>query len=57
MEAYTNKFAQPFIDMMAYEGMRLIAVHIETAVKQGNNVEAREKVAMGSLLGASALGP
>lgn len=57
MEAYTNKFAQPFIDMMAYEGMRLIAAHIEIAVKQGDNVEAREKVAMGSLLGGFCLGP
>lgn len=57
MEAYTNKFAQPFIDMMAYEGMRLITAHIETAVKQGDNVEAREKVAMGSLLGGFCLGP
>lgn len=57
MEAYTNKFAQPFIDMMAYEGMRLIASHIETAVTDGANTEAREKVAMGSLLGGFCLGP
>ncbi|MBP6023508.1 iron-containing alcohol dehydrogenase [Ferruginibacter sp.] len=57
LEAYTNKFAQPFIDMYAYEGMRLIAAHIETAVKDGNNIEAREKVAMGSLLGGFCLGP
>lgn len=57
MEAYTNKFAQPFVDMMAYEGMRLIAAHIETAVIDGANIEAREKVAMGSLLGGFCLGP
>jgi len=57
LEAYTNKFAQPFIDMYAYEGMRLIALHIETAVKEGSNIEAREKVAMGSLLGGFCLGP
>ncbi|MCH5597823.1 iron-containing alcohol dehydrogenase [Niabella ginsengisoli] len=57
MEAYTNKFAQPFIDMMAYEGMKLIAAYIETAVKDGKNIEAREKVAMGSLLGGFCLGP
>ncbi|MGC4235230.1 MAG: iron-containing alcohol dehydrogenase [Niabella sp.] len=57
MEAYTNKFAQPFIDMMAYEGMRLIAAYIETAVIDGTNIEAREKVAMGSLLGGFCLGP
>jgi alcohol dehydrogenase class IV len=57
LEAYTNKFAQPFIDMYAYEGMKLIAAHIETAVKDGSNIEAREKVAMGSLLGGFCLGP
>jgi alcohol dehydrogenase class IV len=57
LEAYTNKFAQPFIDMYAYEGMKLIAAHIETAVKDGNNTEAREKLAMGSLLGGFCLGP
>lgn len=57
LEAYTNKFALPFIDIYAYEGMRLIAAHIETAVKDGSNMEAREKVAMGSLLGGFCLGP
>jgi alcohol dehydrogenase class IV len=57
LEAYTNKFAQPFIDIYAYEGMRLIAAYIETAVKEGSNIEAREKVAMGSLLGGFCLGP
>ncbi len=57
LEAYTNKFSQPFIDMYAYEGMRLIAAYIETAVKDGSNIEAREKVAMGSLLGGFCLGP
>ena len=57
LEAYTNKFAQPFIDMYAYEGMRLIAANIVTAVKDGRNKEAREQVAMGSLLGGFCLGP
>ena len=57
LEAYTNKFAQPFIDIYAYEGMRLIAANIETAVKDGNNKEARENLAMGSLLGGFCLGP
>jgi alcohol dehydrogenase class IV len=50
LEAYTNKFSLPFIDIYAYEGMRLIAENIVTAVKDGSNKEAREKVAMGSLL-------
>src|SRR5436190_12502351 len=57
LEAYTNKFALPFIDMYAYMGMQLIAANIETAVKDGNNLEARIQVAMGSLLGGFCLGP
>lgn len=57
LEAYTNKFALPFIDMYALEGIRLIAANLETAVKNGNNIEARTQVAMGSLLGGFCLGP
>ena len=57
LEAYTNKFAQPFIDMYAFEGMRLIAENLVEAVKNGHNEEARSKVAMGSLLGGFCLGP
>ncbi len=57
LEAYTNKFATPFIDMYASEGMRLIAANIVTAVNDGCNTAAREKVAMGSLLGGFCLGP
>jgi len=57
LEACTNKFAQPFIDMYAYEGMRLIAANLVRAVKKGDDGEARSKVAMGSLLGGFCLGP
>lgn len=57
LEAYTNKFSQPFIDMYAYEGMRLIAANLVQAVKNGEDEEARTQVAMGSLLGGFCLGP
>lgn len=57
MEAYTNLFAQPFIDIYAFEGMRLIASNLVQAVKEGDNQEARSQVAMGSLLGGFCLGP
>jgi alcohol dehydrogenase class IV len=57
LEAYTNIFAHPFIDVYAYEGMRLIAAHIVQAVQNGNDEEARTQVAMGSLLGGFCLGP
>lgn len=57
LEAYTNKFALPFIDLFAWEGMRLIAANIGTVVREGNDLAAREKVAMGSLYGGFCLGP
>ena len=57
LEAYTNLFAHPLIDVYAFEGMRLIAAHIVQAVKNGKDEEARTQVAMGSLLGGFCLGP
>lgn len=57
LEAYTNKFAKPFIDLFAWEGMKLIAANIVKAVKQGTDADAREKVALGSLYGGFCLGP
>jgi alcohol dehydrogenase class IV len=57
LEAYTNKFAQSFIDVYAFEGMRLIAANLVKAVRDGANEEARAHVAMGSLLGGFCLGP
>ena len=57
LEAYTNKFAQSFIDMYAFEGMRLITANLIPAVKNGEDEEARTQVAMGSLLGGFCLGP
>lgn len=57
LEAYTNKFSQPFIDLYAFEGMRLIASHLVRAVRDGADEEARSQVAMGSLLGGFCLGP
>jgi alcohol dehydrogenase len=57
LEAYTSKFAHPYIDMYAFEGMRLIANNLVQTVQDGNNEEARSAVAMGSLLGGFCLGP
>ena len=57
LEAYTNKFAHPYIDMYAFEGMRLIAANLVKAVTNGEDEEARTNVAMGSLLGGFCLGP
>lgn len=57
LEAYTNKFAHPFIDVYAYEGMRQIAANLVQAVADGTNEEARTGVSLGSLLGGFCLGP
>lgn len=57
MEAYTNKFAHPTVDIYALQGIRLIAAHLERAVKDGKDVEAREALALGSLYGGLCLGP
>ena len=57
MEAYTNKFSTPFIDMFAKEGMKLIAENLLTTIQNGSDLAAREKVALGSLYGGFCLGP
>ena len=49
IEAYTNKFAHPAADIYALQGIRLIAANLLRAVKDGNDVEAREALALGSL--------
>ncbi len=57
IEAYTNKFAHPSVDIYALKGIQLIATHLERAVKDGSDVEAREALAFGSLYGGLCLGP
>lgn len=57
IEAYTNKFAHPSVDIYALQGIRLISAHLERAVKNGQDVEAREAMAFGSLYGGLCLGP
>ena len=57
IEAYTNKFAHPAVDIYALQGIRLIAAHLERAVKDGKDAEAREALASGSLYGGLCLGP
>ena len=57
IEAYTNKFAHPVVDTWAIEGVRLIADSLADAVRDGGNLAAREKMALGSLYGGLCLGP
>jgi alcohol dehydrogenase len=57
IEAYTNKFAHPVVDVWAIEGVRLIAGSLADAVRQPSNLAARENMALGSLYGGLCLGP
>jgi len=56
IEAYTNRFAQPFVDVFAEEGIQLIAQSLRRAYCNGSDVEARGHMAMGSLYGGLCLG-
>lgn len=57
IEAYVNKFAHPVIDLLALEGIALIGKNLKDAFRNGKNLAAREKVALGSVYGGMCLGP
>lgn len=57
VEAYTNKFAHPLIDVYALEGIHLAAKYLVRAVRDGSDLEAREGMALASMLGGLCLGP
>ncbi len=55
MEAFTSTQSQPISDMYALEAMELISGNIHKAYANGDNLEARSAMMMGSLLGGKAL--
>lgn len=57
IEAYTNKFAHPAVDIYALQGIKLIAANLLRAVRNGSDTEAREAMSLGSLYGGLVLGP
>jgi len=57
IEAYTNNFAHPLIDTWALDGVRHIAAHLVTAIREPRNLQARTHLALGSLYGGLCLGP
>ncbi|MBB3186995.1 iron-containing alcohol dehydrogenase [Microbacter margulisiae] len=57
IEAYTNKFAHPAVDIYALKGMELIAQNLQRACENGNDIEARSALALGSMYGGLCLGP
>jgi alcohol dehydrogenase class IV len=57
IEAYTNKFAHPLIDLYALEGVRLISGSLLKAYRNGFDMEARTDLSIGSYYGGLCLGP
>jgi len=57
IEAYANRFAHPMIDVLALGGIKLISQSLKIAVDDGQNLDARSKLAMGSVYGGMCLGP
>lgn len=57
IEAYANNFAHPLVDGYALDGIRRIATSLLTAVREPQNLHAREEMALGSLNGGLCLGP
>jgi len=55
LEAYTNKFAHPMVDLYALEGIRLIGRSLVKAC--ADDRQARTDVSLGSLYGGMCLGP
>ena len=56
IEAYTNKFAHPFIDTFALAAVQLIGQYLKRAVLQPSDLDARYHMAMASLYGGMCLG-
>jgi alcohol dehydrogenase len=57
IEVYANRHAHPLTDMYALEGIQLIGGHLERAISDGDDLDARSAVALGSLYGGLGLGP
>ena len=55
IEAATNKYAHAGNDLYALEGIRLIAAHLERAVKRGDDVDARGALLLGACYGGIAI--
>lgn len=55
LETFVSIQSNPFIDMLCREGMKRISASLELAFNDGNNLEARENMAMASMLGGMAL--
>lgn len=56
IEAYTSRVASPITDALALHSIRIIAEHLEEAVNNGSNLEAREQMMTASSMAGAAFG-
>jgi alcohol dehydrogenase class IV len=56
IEAYTNRFAVPFVDALALEAIRQTGLHLRRAVSCGIDLDARAGMARAATLGGMCLG-
>src|SRR6059058_813967 len=54
LEAYVAKGEHPLADAIAIDGLRRISAHLERAVHDGKDLDAREQMLLGSAFGAIA---
>jgi alcohol dehydrogenase class IV len=57
IEAYTNKYSHPTVDLYAMKGIELIGANLLQACRIGSDIEARSAMALGSMYGGLCLGP
>lgn len=57
IEAFTNRFAHPAVDVYALSGIRLLAGNLLRVLHEPGDLAAREKMLIGSLCGGLCLGP
>lgn len=55
LEAYLASAANPITDALALKGMELVDHHLETALKRGEDLQARQGMLEGSLLTGAAM--
>jgi alcohol dehydrogenase class IV len=48
LEAFTNRFAHPMVDLYALEGIRLISKNLVNGFNDGSDIEARTALSLGS---------
>jgi alcohol dehydrogenase class IV len=57
LEAFTNKFAKPMIDLIAIEGVKLVSKHLRSACDNGDDLAAKTYLSLASMYGGQCLGP